>query len=230
MSHKAQETGTQPKCYFCVSDGERRMFSDNLAVFNTMRGVYFYEYPFKCRKNSWLMRKFSNTNDARGLKKCVRMKVKKPIYPLQVKWDCYFCGKGYCRLSQLSSHLSRRHTFKKPFRCNLCYAEFYKSRDVQKHFAFKHTREFSYSCNHCKFQATASWQPYRHCKKLHYEEMLHSCNICKANCDTISSLWEHMKLHRHKDPFVCYFCLKAYKVRYILFQHVQRSHLREAAH
>jgi len=175
-------------------------------------------------------RKFSNTNDARGHKKCVRMKVKKSMYPLQVKWDCCFFRKHYSWLSQLSSHHSRRHTFEKPFRCNLCYAEFYMSSDVQKHITFKQTREFSYTCKYCAFRATASWQLYRHCKKLHNEVILHSCNICKANCDTISNLREHIKLHRHKDPFVCYFCLKAYKVRYVLFQHIQRSHLCEAAH
>jgi len=229
MSHKAKETGTQPKCYCCVSDGEKRIFSDNCAVSNHMRVVRLYEYPFKCRKNSWCMRKFSNTNDARGHKKCVRMKVKKAIYPIQFKWDCYFCGKGYSWLSQLSSHLCRSHTFEKPFRCNLCYAEFYKSTGVQKHITFKHAREFSYRCKYCKFRAMAYWQLYWHCRKLHNKEILHSCNICKASCDTIYNLREHITLHRHKDLFVCYFCVKAFKVRYLLFQHMQRSHLREAA-
>jgi len=76
------------------------------------------------------LQKFSNTNSARKHRKCVRMKLKESIHPVQVKWYCYFCRKGFYRLSHLSSHLFRSHTFEKSFRCNLCFAQFYKSADV----------------------------------------------------------------------------------------------------
>jgi len=153
---------------------------------------------------------------------------KKPIYPVQFKWVCYYCIKHFFQLIQLSRHLSRRHTIENPFRCNLCYAEFYVSEDVRVHIASQQTRELSYSCHYCFFRARASWQLNQHNKKLYHEQILHTCNICKLTCNSIAHLWEHMKLHREKNLFVCYFRAKACKVQYRLFQRMQSTHLREA--
>jgi len=220
-------SGTTPKCYFCASDG-RQKFTDNCDVFNHMRGVHLYEYPFKCRKNSWCTRKFSNTDKARVHIKCVRVEVNKSKCPVQVKWDCYFCAKQFNGQSHLSNHLSSRHTYEKPFRCNFCYAEFNQNCKIQEHIAFKHTRELSYTCKYCDFRATASWQLSWHCKKIHKTGLLYVCNICKATCESIAHLCVHMKLHKHTNSFVCYFCAKVYNKQYLMFQHMKRKHLHEA--
>jgi len=66
LSHNSQVQEKKPKCYFCVPGG-RQTFSDNCEVFNHMRGVHLYEYPFKCRKNSWCVRQFSNTRGKQEL-------------------------------------------------------------------------------------------------------------------------------------------------------------------
>jgi len=137
LLHQAQETETNPKCYICTSDG-RQKFTDNCDVFNHMSGVHLYEYPFECRKNSWCMRAFSNTIKARVHIKCTRVQNTKSKYPIQVKWECYFCGKQFNRQSHLSSHLSCRQFYEKAFRWNFCYAEFYQTSNLRQHVTKSH--------------------------------------------------------------------------------------------
>jgi len=175
---------------------------------------------------------FKYQRKARAHRQCVLTVIKSSDYPKGAKRVCYFCGRKFNRLSHLSDHLSCRHTFEKPFRCNFCFAEFYHSCDLQNHVALKHTKELSYKCYYCNFRGTTARQILLHSKKLHKTQTLEAsqtfqCHVCKATCDTISTLWEHMKLHRHERPFVCYFCVKAYHRKSILNTHMKKCHLRE---
>jgi len=226
LSHQFKETPL--KCYFCEPEG-KQLFSDNSEVFNHMRGVHLYEYPFKCRNNSWCVLKFSNTNIARTHKQCVSTKAETPEDRDGAVRVCYFCGKKFNRLSHLSVHLSSRHTFEKPFCCNLCFAKFSQSTCLRNHIAVMHTRELSYSCHYSDLRTITAEQLNRHCKKIHKTGTLLTCNVCKATCESISTLWEHVKLHRRERPFVCYFCVKANYQEHILDRHMKKCHLRELA-
>lgn len=102
------------------------------------------------------------------------------------KYKCDFCSINYSSSSALTTHIKRKHTHQKDFKCSECNEEFYTKADLNIHKLQTHVDDEK--AFHCIVDG---------CDKLFYNE---------------SHLIKHFKTHENKNEilYVCEFCQQIY--------------------
>lgn len=166
---------------------------------------------------------------------------------------CKFCNHKTFGPSKLLNHIRAKHTFEKPFKCDLCEKAFSSLGMLRTHKNF-HSNERKYVCHHCnecfKFRTNMrvhiltqhedpkNWKhvcPF--CSKRfpiktsftahvsqHTGEKRFVCDTCDKSFYDRSALRNHRGIHSGERPFKCDLCPKDYRRKCLLIGHKKRVH------
>ncbi|KAJ8916051.1 hypothetical protein NQ315_010919 [Exocentrus adspersus] len=163
-------------------------------------------------------RNFSSDEDVKRQKKAKRSynKRKNPL-------TCDYCGKTFNRRQHWSSHIRSKHTFEKPYRCNLCDAKYANSHSLLVH-KRNHNNEKPFVCSYCGKSFVCSGDLYHH-SKIHLNKREYKCLACEKSFNTASILRTH-RICMHTDPkdwkYTCSFCSKRFPINSSLVTHLKR--------
>ncbi|KAJ8928906.1 hypothetical protein NQ314_018477, partial [Rhamnusium bicolor] len=149
----------------------------------------------------------------------VKRKYSKRKNPL----TCEYCGKLFHRRQHYSSHIRSKHTFEKPYKCNLCDAKYTNSHSLLVH-KRNHNNEKPFICSYCSKSFVCSGDLYRH-SKIHLNKREYKCTLCDKSFNTASILRTH-RICMHTDPkdwkYICSFCDKRFPINSSLATHMKR--------
>lgn len=136
---------------------------------------------------------------------------------------CEYCGKIFNRRQHWSSHIRSKHTFEKPYQCNLCDAKYTNSHSLLVH-KRNHNNEKPFICSYCGKSFVCSGDLYHH-SKIHLNKREYKCSLCEKSFNTASILRTH-KICMHTDPkdwkYICTYCSKRFPINSSLVTHLKR--------
>ncbi|KAJ8928905.1 hypothetical protein NQ314_018476 [Rhamnusium bicolor] len=136
---------------------------------------------------------------------------------------CEYCGKLFHRRQHYSSHIRSKHTFEKPYKCNLCDAKYTNSHSLLVH-KRNHNNEKPFICSYCGKSFVCSGDLYHH-SKIHLNKREYKCTQCDKSFNTASILRTH-RICMHTDPkdwkYICSFCDKRFPINSSLATHMKR--------
>lgn len=136
---------------------------------------------------------------------------------------CEYCGKLFYRRQHYSAHLRAKHTFEKPYKCDLCDAKYTNSHSLLVH-TRNHKNERPFVCSYCGKSFVCSGDLYHH-SKIHLNKREYQCVTCGKSFNTTSILRTH-KICMHTDPkewkYVCTYCPKRFPMNSGLATHMKR--------
>ncbi|KAJ8975469.1 hypothetical protein NQ317_019797 [Molorchus minor] len=156
---------------------------------------------------------------------------------------CEYCGKVFHRRQHYSSHIRSKHTFEKPYKCDMCEARYTNSHSLLVH-KRNHNNEKPFVCSYCGKSFVCSGDLYHH-SKIHLNKREYKCTLCDKSFNTAnpkdwkyectychkrfpinSSLSTHIKRHTGVKEFSCHICEKQFFDKSELTKHL-RSHSSE---
>lgn len=136
---------------------------------------------------------------------------------------CEYCGKIFHRRQHYSAHIRAKHTFEKPYKCDLCDARYTNSHSLLVH-KRNHNNEKPFICSYCGKSFVCSGDLYHH-SKIHLNKREYKCSQCEKGFNTASILRTH-KICMHTDPkdwkYVCSYCTKKFPINSSLVTHMKR--------
>lgn len=136
---------------------------------------------------------------------------------------CEYCGKQFNRHQHWSAHIRSKHTFEKPYKCQLCDASFATSHSLLVH-RRNHNNEKPYICSTCGKRFVCSGDLFHH-NKIHLNKKEYECGICQKRFNTTSILRTH-KIVKHTQPedwkYVCALCERRFPINSSLTLHMKR--------
>ncbi|XP_060532729.1 zinc finger protein 664-like [Cylas formicarius] len=136
---------------------------------------------------------------------------------------CEYCELAFTRTDKYTIHVRSKHTFEKPYKCDLCDAKYFSNHNLAIH-KRKHTNEKPYVCSACGKSFISSNDLWQH-SKIHEVIRQYKCGECERCFKTHSNLRTH-KLQMHLDPalwkFVCTVCGKKFPLNNNLIKHMRR--------
>ncbi|XP_064455350.1 zinc finger protein ZFP2-like isoform X2 [Ornithodoros turicata] len=153
--------------------------------------------------------------DIRHLEVCLRTK----------KANTFTCDSpSSFSLSENTNSHTRKHTNKKPYKCDLCYAKFSHSIRLQHH-RRAHTAEKPYKCNLCP-AAFSQGTDLRHHVQAHTGQKPYKCHLCSAEFGNSRNLQRHKQIHTGEKPHKCHLCPAEFNHSTHLKSHI-RAHTGE---
>ncbi|CAG9768083.1 unnamed protein product [Ceutorhynchus assimilis] len=138
-------------------------------------------------------------------------------------FTCEYCGKQFRRHQHWSAHIRSKHTFEKPYKCQLCEASFATSHSLLVH-KRNHNNEKPYVCSSCGKGFVCSGDLFHH-NKIHLNKKEYECNICSKRFNTTSILRTH-KIVKHTEPqywkYICKLCDRRFPINSSLSLHMKR--------
>lgn len=136
---------------------------------------------------------------------------------------CEYCGKLFYRRQHYSAHIRAKHTFEKPYKCDLCDAKYTNSHSLLVH-KRNHKNEKPFVCSYCGKSFVCSGDLYHH-SKIHLNKREYTCTACGKSFNTTSILRTH-KICMHTDPkewkYLCTYCPKRFPMNSGLVTHMKR--------
>ncbi|XP_030755112.1 zinc finger protein 664-like [Sitophilus oryzae] len=164
---------------------------------------------------------YSSDEELKKKKKIYKGKKRGPKYKGPKK--CDFCELLFARSDRYVQHLRSKHTFEKPFQCDLCDSKYFSSYNLNVH-KRKHTNEKPFVCAACGKKFRSSTDLWQH-NKIHDRVRQYPCTECDRSFKTHSNLRTH-KLQMHQDPLlwkhVCPVCGKKFPLNNNLVKHMRR--------
>lgn len=152
-----------------------------------------------------------------------KLNVKKKYNKLKLPLTCEYCGKTFNRRQHYSAHIRAKHTFEKPYKCNLCDAKYTNSHSLLVH-KRNHNNEKPFVCSYCGKSFVCSGDLYHH-SKIHLNRREYKCNLCDKSFNTASILRTH-KICMHLEPkdwkYICRHCDKRFPINSSLVNHMKR--------
>ncbi|CAG9830916.1 unnamed protein product [Diabrotica balteata] len=149
--------------------------------------------------------------------------LKKKYNKLKVPLTCEYCGKNFNRRQHYTAHIRAKHTFEKPYKCDLCDAKFTNSHSLLVH-KRNHNNEKPFVCSYCGKCFVCSGDLYHH-SKIHLNKREYKCNLCDKSFNTTSILRTH-KICMHVEPkdwkYICKYCEKRFPINSSLVTHMKR--------
>ncbi|KAG5891795.1 hypothetical protein JTB14_006187 [Gonioctena quinquepunctata] len=154
----------------------------------------------------------------------------KPLLEIKKKYNkrknplaCEYCGKIFHRRQHYSAHIRAKHTFEKPYQCDICDAKYTNSHSLLVH-KRNHNNEKPFICSYCGKSFVCSGDLYHH-SKIHLNKREYKCNLCEKSFNTASILRTH-KICMHTEPkdwkYVCSYCSKRFPINSSLATHLKR--------
>lgn len=118
------------------------------------------------------------------------------------KYVCVNCGKGFVNKTAFSNHERRKHTFEKPYSCEICDKRFPSNQQMQIH-KEQHQNVLSYECNQCdrKYVSINSLRSHKRTHAPLEERRKHKCTLCAATYMTKFQLQLHLRKHTEIAAF-----------------------------
>lgn len=166
---------------------------------------------------------------------------------------CKFCNHQTFGPSKLLNHIRAKHTFEKPFKCDLCEKAFSSLGMLRTHKNF-HSNERKYVCHHCNecFKFRTNMRVHILTQHEDPKNWKHVCPFCQRRfpiktsfsahvsqhtgekrfvCDTCdksfydgSALRNHRRIHSAERPFKCDLCPRDYRRKCLLIGHMKKVH------
>ncbi|XP_070575483.1 uncharacterized protein [Ptychodera flava] len=136
--------------------------------------------------------------------------------PIERRFHCEVCGKGFSLLGNLKTH-RRIHNQEKPFKCETCGKGFTQSGNLRAHERI-HTGEKPFCCHVC----AKSFVQIQHLKshmRTHSGERPYQCKHCGKAFTQASTLRAHIRIHSGERPYQCKICCKAFSQSSNLKEH-----------
>lgn len=153
----------------------------------------------------------------------IEVKVEKRSSNSKISLTCEYCGKTFNRRQHYAAHIRSKHTFEKPYKCDLCDAKYATSHSLLVH-KRNHNNEKPFICSYCGKSFVCSGDLYHH-SKIHLNKREYKCNLCEKSFNTASILRTH-KICMHSDPknwkYICKFCDKRFPINSSLVTHQKR--------
>uniref|UniRef100_A0A336MC67 CSON014016 protein n=1 Tax=Culicoides sonorensis TaxID=179676 RepID=A0A336MC67_CULSO len=104
---------------------------------------------------------------------------------------CDECGRAFGYKSELTYHISRKHSDVKKFTCDICKTKFKSKNDMNRH-KLRHTGEKPHKCQFCE-KAYANYSDWKTHHLSHTGEWKYFCVICKKGFYKPSALKIHQQ-------------------------------------
>ncbi|CAH1960959.1 unnamed protein product [Acanthoscelides obtectus] len=141
----------------------------------------------------------------------------------KIPFTCEYCGKISHRRQHHLYHIRSRHTFEKPYKCDLCDASFTNSHSLLVH-KRNHKNEKPFICSSCGKCFVCSGDLHHH-SKIHLNKREYKCSICNKGFNTASCLRAH-NICVHTDPskwtYACTHCPRKFPIKTSLKDHLKR--------
>ncbi|XP_023018639.1 uncharacterized protein isoform X2 [Leptinotarsa decemlineata] len=151
------------------------------------------------------------------------LETKKKVNKRKNPLTCEYCGKVFHRRQHYSAHIRAKHTFEKPYQCDMCDAKYTNSHGLLVH-KRNHNNEKPFICSYCGKSFVCSGDLYHH-SKIHLNKREYKCNMCEKSFNTASILRTH-KICMHTEPnewkYVCSYCSKRFPINSSLATHRKR--------
>ena len=117
----------------------------------------------------------------------------------------------YCDklVTNLGSHKKAMHSMVKDFACSVCHKTFNRSDQLKIHYKRMHEKSKSFSCEKCPKAFASESLLKTHLKRTHSEDKI-NCEICLKTFKIRNELIQHVR-HVHEALFECKPCSTFYK-------------------
>ena len=134
---------------------------------------------------------------------------------------CEFCAQIFMNRYSLKAHIRRKHSGEAPVECDICGKVQPGTFALSAH--KKACHDFNSLCHICGAEFSGRTSFDKHIAG-HVGVKRYFCDICGAGFVHNSSLNNHKAVHLTTKAFQCDICSQMFKVRYLLNEHLLKSH------
>ena len=134
---------------------------------------------------------------------------------------CEFCAQIFMNRYSLKAHIRRKHSGEEPVECDICGKVQPGTFALSAH--KKACHDFNSLCHICGAEFSGRTSFDKHIAG-HTGVKRYFCDVCGAGFVHNSSLNNHKAVHLTTKAFQCDVCSQMFKVRYLLNEHLLKSH------
>ncbi|KAK3798841.1 hypothetical protein RRG08_007198 [Elysia crispata] len=132
-------------------------------------------------------------------------------------YKCGHCGQLYQNVSNLNSHMAKKHSGDKRFRCGICQSSYLAAHELGRHM-LAHNGQRPFTCEQCG-KAFPDWNQLRKHLVVHTDKKPYKCLQCGQAFKHRNTLRTHERIHSGSKPFKCKMCDAAFAQRASLKYH-----------
>jgi len=223
------------KCRFCsVQFKQQKLLKEHcLEIHNEPNA-------FMCKKEDCFFKAHNMLLICKHLK-CHRTKMEKspektertkkhalPDVESKATYQCKHCDRLFVAKSNLSKHVTERHSELKYKQCRICFKEFKSVPELEKHCNTIHNTK-PYICPYVECGRTSNklFRLNHHIKRIHERQRENTCDICGKSFYGTNEYDTHRKRCLNMRCFICDLCGRKFNIKQSLKTHLNTIHLNE---